>query len=118
MTFNYNGVTYEVTDESIYRDFTIEVYSLEEACNIVNAFEGMTAYTFSATDYENMTVTKRTITVAGNIYVNVKLRSKTRMELMEEELNSLRSDMEDLAATTNKTTTAKINKILSKGVSE
>ncbi len=118
MTFNYNGVTYNVTDESIYRDFTIEVNTLEEACDIVNAFEGMTAYTFSATDYDNMVITKRTITVAGNISVNVKLRSKTRLEMMEEELNSLRSDIEDLATTTNKTTTAKINMILSKGVSE
>lgn len=118
MTFNYNGVTYTVTDDSIYRDFTIEVYSLEEACNIVNAFEGMTAYTFSATEYDNMIVTKRTITVAGNIYVNVKLRSKTRLEVMEEELNTLRNDIEDLATTTNKTTTAKINMILNKGVSE
>lgn len=118
MTFNYNGVTYNVTDESIYRDFSIEVNTLEEACDIVNAFEGMTAYTFSATDYDNMVITKRTITVAGNIYVNVKLRKKTQLELMEEELNSLRSAMEDLATTTNKTTTAKINKILSKGGSE
>ena len=118
MTLNYNGVTYTVTDESIYRDFTIEVNALEEACDLVNTFEGMTAYTFSATDYDNMIVTKRTITVSGNIYVNVKLRKKSQIELMEEELNDLRNAMEDLALTTNKTTTAKINKILSKGVSE
>lgn len=118
MTFNYNGVTYLVTDESIYRDFTIEVNTLEEACDVVNTFEGMTAYTFSAADYDNMVVTKRTISIAGNIYVNVKLRKKTQLELMEEELNDLRNAMEDLALTTNKTTTAKINKILSKGVSE
>lgn len=118
MTFNYNGVTYTVTDESIYRDFTIEVNTLEEACNIVEAFEGMTDYVFSAVHYDNMVILKRTIAISGNIYVNVKLRKKTQLELMEEELNSLRSAMEDLATTTNKTTTAKINKILSKGVSE
>lgn len=118
MTFNYNGVTYLVTDESIYRDFTIEVNTLAEACDIVDAFDGMTSYTFSAANYDNMVVTKRTITVAGNILVNVKLRKKTQLELMEEELNELRNAMEDLATTTNRTTTAKINKILSKGVSE
>ena len=118
MTFNYNGVTYEATDESIYRDFTIMVDSLDDACKILNAFEGMTAYTFSATDYDNMVVTKRTITVADRISVNVKLRKKTRLETVEDELNTLKSDMEDLATTTNKTTTAKINKILSKGVIE
>lgn len=118
MTFQYNGVTYQVTDDSIYRDFTIEVYSLEEACEIVNALDGMTDYVFSAAEYTGMVITKRTIILSGNIYVNVKLRKKTQMELMEEELNGLREAMADLATTTNKTTTAKINKLLSKEVIE
>lgn len=118
MTFNYNGVTYTVTDESIYRDFTIEVNTLEEALDLVNAFEGMTDYTFSAVQYENMVVIKRTIIVTGNIFVNVQLRKKSQRELAEQQLEELRGAMEDLALTTNKTTTAKINNLLGKGVSE
>ena len=118
MTFNYNGVTYNVTDDSIYRDFTIEVFSLEEACEVAESFRDMTAYTFSAVDYDNMVVTKRTIILSGNTYVNVKLRRKTQVEMVTEELDDLRSSMAELAETTNKTTTAKINKILNKGASE
>jgi hypothetical protein len=116
MTFTYNGVTYIVTDESIYRDFTILAGSLEEACDIVNALDGMTDYTFSAVDYADMIVYKRTITISDVIAVNVKLRRKTQMEQMKEELNGLKTAMADLALTTNKTTTDKINKILDEGV--
>lgn len=112
MTFDYNGKTYTVTDSSTYFDITVEVDTLDDACTIVNEFEGMTNYTFSKRDYTDMVVTKRTITIGGNIFVNVKLRKKTQVETMQEEIINLRTSLEELALSTNKTTTAKINKIL------
>lgn len=118
MTFNYNGVAYTVTDDSIYRDFSIEAYTMEEALSLVDAFEGMTDYTFMEEQYSNMVVTKRTIIVTNNIIVNVQLRKRTQREIAQQELEELRSAMSELALTTNKTTTAKINMLLSKGVSE
>lgn len=118
MTFTYNDVTYTVTEDSIYRDFSIEVNTLEEGCAVINALEGMTDYTFSKVDYSGMMVTKRSIIVTGNIYVNVKLRNRSKREVMEDELNTLKNSMSELALNTNKTTATKINKLLSKGVSE
>lgn len=118
MTLTYNGVDYAVTDDSIYRDITINVSDLTEACALVGALDGMTNYTFSANEYTDMSITKMTIIIVGDISVNVKLRKRSKTELVQDELESLRSAMQELAASTNKTTTAKINKILQKGVEE
>lgn len=114
MTITYNDKTYIVTDESVFSDFYIVVASLDEACTIVAEFEGMSDYTFGKNAYTNMIVSKRSIVITDTIMVNVKLRQKKKVEVMQEEIDSLRAEMSKLAETTNKTTTAKINKILEK----
>lgn len=117
MTITYNENKYDVTADSIYSDFSINADSLDEACAIVNAFEEMTEYTFGVDAYTNMVVVKRTISLTDSgIVVRVKLRRKSNSEAIYEELTSLRQAMADLAETTNKTTTTKINNILNKGV--
>lgn len=117
MTLTYNDNTYTVKDGSIYTDFSIDVSSLDEACKIVTALEGMSEYTFSNVSYSNMVVTRRIISLDGtSIVVKVRLRRKSEKDLVKEELNNLKSAMEELALTTNKTTSAKINKLLKKGV--
>lgn len=117
MTLEYNGTKYTVTNSSVYTDFSVLVKSLEEACEVVNAFEGMTAYTFSLVEYANMVVLKRMIVIDDDrIVVKVKLRQKSEKETIKEELESLKSAMGEIAQNTNKTTSAKINKLLAKGV--
>lgn len=121
MTFTYNGVEYIATNESIYRDISILVDSLENACTLVTTFKSMSDYNFMGTDYSNMVVEKRSIIVDSSIVVNIKLRKKSEKELMREEIETLRTAMKELAQTTNKTTTSKINRILettTKGVIE
>lgn len=113
MTITYNDNTYDVRPDSIYCDFQIDAYTVEHACTILQSFDGMSEYVFNTDAYSNMVILKRSIVVTGSsIIVRVKLREKTQAELAQEELQSLRSAMSDLAETTNKTTTAKINKIL------
>lgn len=113
MTITYNDNTYEVMPDSVYFDFSVVTYTLEEAVEIVKAFDGMTDYVFNIDTYTNMVVVKRIINIGNDgIIVKVKLRHKTETELIQEELEALRKAMADLAETTNKTTTAKINKIL------
>ena len=105
MILEYNGKAYEVTDESIYRDFFVIANGLEGACSIV-------------TELADMVVVKRTITITDSkITVGVRLREKTAEEKAVEELQTLRSDIEDFASTASKTNAAKINAILTKGVS-
>lgn len=115
MTLEYNGSTYVTTQDSIYRDISIVVDSLDNACTLVKTFDGMSEYTFANTAYSGMLVTKRNISIGNDIVVSVKLRKKSEKESMQEEIKSLRSAMEELALTTNKTTTAKIKKILERG---
>lgn len=112
MTITYNGNTYTVTDDSVFSDFSIEVVSLDEACTIVANFENISEYTFGTNDYTDMIVKKRSIIITDTYTVNVKLRRKTQIEQMQDEIDTLRNAMVDLATTTNKTTTAKINNIL------
>lgn len=114
MTITYNDKTYIVTDESVFSDFSISVATLDEACTIVAEFENMGDYTFGKNNYTNMVVSKRSIVITDMITVNIKLRQKKKVEVMQEEIDSLRAEMSKLAETTNKTTTAKINKILEK----
>lgn len=114
MTITYNDKTYTVTDESVFSDFSILVATLAEACTIVAEFENMGDYIFGKNNYTNMVVSKRSIVITDMITVNVKLRQKKKVEIMQEEIDSLRAEMSKLAETTNKTTTAKINKILEK----
>ena len=114
MTITLNDKTFNVLPDSVYYDFSISATTLEEACEIVRFFDNTTGYTFNITAYGNMVVVKRTIVISdGAITVRIKLREKTGEELAKEELEALRQAMIDLAGTTNKTTTAKINKILS-----
>lgn len=118
MTFEYNGNTYEVTRESIYRDFGINTYTLEDGCRILNELDGMTDYVFNLVPYSDMVVTKRAIVVTDDgITVRVILRHKTEAELAKKELDDLRSDIEAFASTASKTNAAKLNNILAKGVS-
>ena len=113
MTITYNDKTYDVRLDSIYCDFQIDAFSVEHACGILTSFDGMSEYVFNLDTYKNMVITKRSIVVTdSDIIVRVRLREKTQGELAQEELDSLRKAMSDLAETTNKTTTAKINKIL------
>ena len=113
MTITYNGNTYTVMDDSIYCDFSIEANTVDVACEILKSFDGMTDYTFNVDAYHNMVILRRSVVVVGDsITVKIKLREKTDAELAQEELEALRQAMADLATTTNKTTTAKINKIL------
>lgn len=113
MTITYNNRSYDVMPDSVYYDFSISATTLEDACDIASFFDGMTGYTFHADSYSNMVVTKRSIVISDSgIVVKVKLRKKTEAEIAREELEALRRAMSDLAETTNKTTTAKINKML------
>jgi len=117
MTLEYNGKSYDVTGESIYRDFLLIAGSVEEGCRIVAELEGMTDYVFNLTPYSNMVVVKRAIVVTDTgTTVRVILRQKTDAELARAELNALRSDLESFAASASKTNAAKINKILAEGV--
>lgn len=113
MTITYNGQTYMVSPDSVYYDFSIGAASLEDACEIIQNFSKSMPYTFGAEEYPEMVIVKRIISIEGDdISVKVKLRIKTETELVKEELEALRQAMSDLAETTSKTTTAKINKML------
>lgn len=117
MILEYNDKTYEVTEESIYRDFFIDTYGLNVACSIAEELADMSSYTFNMIPYTDMVVTRRTIIMTeGKITVGVRLRGKTAEEKALEELQTLRSDIEDLASTSSKTNAAKLNAILTKGV--
>ena len=118
MILEYNDKTYEVTEESIYRDFFINTYGLEGACSIAEELADMSNYIFNLIQYTDMVVVRRTITMVGeSITVGVRLREKTTEEKAVEELQALRSDIEDFASTASKTNAAKLNAILKKGES-
>ena len=118
MILEYNYKTYVVTEESIYRDFSVVAFDFDEACSIAEEFYNMSSYTFNLIPYTDMIVVKRTITITDSkVTVGVRLREKTAEEKAVEELQTLRSDIEDFAATASKTNAAKINAILTKGVS-
>lgn len=117
MTITYNDNKYDVTSDSIYSDFSIKADSLADACQIVEAFNRVAEYTFGVDAHTDMVVVKRLISVTDSgITVRIKLRKKSDSEAIYEELTSLRQAMADLAKTTTKTTTAKINNLLNKGV--
>ena len=118
MDLIYNDTTYITSDGSMFEDITIPVESLDEACGVVNALNGMNSFSLNGIEYTNMTVIRQTITITGEFRVNIKLRKKSEKEIMQEEIDALRTAMAELATTTNKTTSAKINKILQKGVAE
>ena len=118
MILEYNGKTYEVTEESVYRDFHIVTNGINEACSIAEEFAGVLSYTFNLIPYSDMVVIKRTITITDSkVTVGVRLRGKTAEEKAVEELQTLRSDIEEFASTASKTNAAKLNAILTKGVS-
>lgn len=113
MTISVGTNIYDVEPDSIYSDFSIVANSLENACEIVQSFEGVSDYTFNTDDFFNMVILRRSISIVDDVItVRIKLRDKTEAEIAQEELEALRQAMADLASTTNKTTTAKINKIL------
>lgn len=77
MTLVYNEISYEVTAESIYCDFGIRVFTIDEACTIINDLADMETYTFNSTDYENMTIKKRMIVLDENgITVRIVMKQK------------------------------------------
>lgn len=116
MILEYNDKKYEVTEESIYRDFSIEAFGLSGACSIAEELADMSDYTFNLIPYTNMIVVRRTITITDDkVTVGVRLREKTAEEKAVEELQTLRSDIEGLASTSSKTNAAKLNAILAKG---
>lgn len=114
----FNGTEYQTNDESIYSDIGFTVADLAEAESLCNALASMDKYTFNGEEYVGMVVSKRIIIITDTIVVKVKLREKTDLERAREEISSLRTAMEELALSTNKTTTAKINKILDTKVVE
>ena len=109
----YNGKKYTATDESIYTDFSVCAESIEEAVEIVRDLMDMSDYTFDLKDYSGMVVRKRMIIFdERGVTVRMIIREKTKAEKAQEELDSLRMAMEDLAQNVSKTNAAKINKIL------
>lgn len=108
----YDGVDYITTSESIYRDMCIEADTLEDAISLCETLKDMRSFAFNGDSYDNMVVTKRAIVITDRILFKIQLRHKTELEVAREELAELRSAFSELAQTTNKTTTAKINKIL------
>lgn len=117
MTITYNDKTYAVTGESIYSDFAIIANDLDEAVEILTEFDGISTYTFNETECDNMVLIKRTITVTDVITVSVMLRHKSQTEIAQEEIESLRQALSDLSGSVSKANAAKIQNILSKGVS-
>lgn len=108
----YNGVDYTTTSESIYRDMSIEVDNLADATSLCESLSNMQSFEFNGDPYDNMVVTKRAIVITDKILFKIQLRQKTELEIAREQLTELRNAFSELAQTTNKTTTAKINKIL------
>lgn len=118
MTITYNDKTYTVTGESIYSDFAIVVKDMDEAVATLAEFDGISTYIFNEVEYDNMVLTKRTITVTDvNVIVSVMLRHKTQTEIAQEEIESLRQALSDLSGSVSKANATKIQNILSKGVS-
>ena len=117
MTITYNNKTYTVTGESIYSDFAIVVQDMDEAVATLTEFDGISTYIFNETECDNMVLIKRTITVTNAIAVSVLLRHKTQTEIAQEEIESLRQVLSDISGSVSKANAAKIQTILSKGVS-
>ena len=117
MTITYNDKTYTVTGESIYSDFAIVVKDIDEAVAVLTEFDGISTYTFNETECDNMVLIKRTITVTDVITVSVMLRHKSQTEIAQEEIETLRQALSDLSGSVSKANAAKIQNILSKGVS-
>lgn len=118
MKITFEDVEYEATPESIYRDFSIEVESLEEACAVVKDLDGISDYTFGGDRYIGMVTAKTSIIIVNDsIKVNIVLRKKNDKELLKEELDSLKTTMEEIALTsTNEVTATKIKTALKKEV--
>lgn len=117
MQLIYDDKKYRVTDESVYFDFSVTVESMDEACNLVDEFCGMSDYSFNEVSYTDMVVTRRGITLENDmITVNVRLRQKTPEELLRDELESLRSELKTIAESASKSDASRINALLEKGV--
>ena len=118
MTITYNDKTYTVTGESIYSDFAIVVKDIDEAVAVLTEFDGISTYIFNEAEHDNMVLVKRTITITTNVItVGIMLRHKTQTEIAQEEIESLRQALSDLSGSVSKANAAKIQTILSKGVS-
>ena len=97
MTFQYNGTTYEVDIDSVYRDIIIPVASLTEAVAVVEALDGMTSYVFNRKTYSDMVVQRITITIEdGTANVKVKTRERTDLEKANSKINEMYAAVSDL----------------------
>lgn len=66
MTIIYNERQYDVTAESIYRDFAVPVATIDDAVTIIEDMADMTTYTFNSFQYAGMAVKKRMIVIDAN----------------------------------------------------
>lgn len=66
MTIIYNERQYDVTAESIYRDFAVPVATIDDAVTIIEDMADMTTYTFNSFQYTGMVVKKRMIVIDAN----------------------------------------------------
>lgn len=66
MTIIYNERQYDVTAESIYRDFAVPVATIDDAVTIIEEMADMTTYTFNSFQYAGMVVKKRMIVIDAN----------------------------------------------------
>ena len=99
MTFQYNGETYEVDLDSIYRDIIIPVSSLSDAVAVVEAVDGMTSYVFNRKTYTDMVVQRTTITIEGSsITVKIKTRELTDLEKANSKINEMYAAVSDLGS--------------------
>lgn len=99
MTFTYNGTTYTVDQDSTYKDIIIPASSLEQACTIATAVQGMTSYTFNVKNYTNMVVKKVAIVIEGsNHKVVVYLREKTDLEVANAKIQAMYDAIQDVGS--------------------
>ena len=97
MTFQYDGTTYEVDIDSIYRDIIIPVSTLSDAVAVVEAVDGMTSYVFNRKTYTDMVVQRATITIEDSgITVKIKTRELTDLEKANSKINEMYAAVSDL----------------------
>ena len=98
MTFKYNGTMYTVEAESTYKEIVIAVKSLNAACNLINAVNGMTSYDFNLVSHSGMVVKRRQINIDGNrITVRIIMREQTEIEKIRSAISELDVSEEDAA---------------------
>ena len=97
MTFKYNGYAYTVETESTYKEIIIAARNPTDACDIVNAVDGMTDYEFNGTTYSGMVVKRRQINIDGDsITVRIITREQTDLEKANSEISAIRSAIQEL----------------------